>query len=45
MPKGSKKDRQADHIKESEMKRGKTEKEAESIAWAHVKHPPKKKEK
>jgi len=42
MPKGCKKDRQAQHIKDSEMERGKSAKEAEEIAWAKVKHPKKK---
>lgn len=32
-------ERQVQHIKESEMARGKSEKEATSIAWAKVKNP------
>lgn len=42
MPKGGKTDREMNHIKDSEMARGKSAKEAESIAWAHIKHPPTK---
>ena len=39
MPKGGKEDRMMHHIKESEVARGKSPKEAESMAWAHIKHP------
>jgi hypothetical protein len=36
---GAKVDRQAKHITASMMKKGKSKKDAESIAWAHIKHP------
>jgi hypothetical protein len=36
---GAKVDRQAKHIATSMMKKGKSKKEADSIAWAHIKHP------
>jgi hypothetical protein len=36
---GAKVDRQAKHITSSMMKKGKSKKDAESIAWAHIKHP------
>ena len=36
---GEKVDRQASHITKSMMKKGKSKKDAESIAWAHIKHP------
>ena len=36
---GAKVDRQAKHITASMMKKGKSEKDAEGIAWAHIKHP------
>jgi hypothetical protein len=42
MPKGGKKDRQAKHIIASEIAEGKSPVEAKGIAWAHIKHPPKK---
>lgn len=41
---GAKVDRQAAHITKSMMKKGKTKKQAQSIAWAHIKHPKKVKE-
>ena len=40
---GAKVDRQAKHITASMMKKGKSKKDAEAIAWAHIKHPKKKK--
>lgn len=40
---GAKTDRQAMHITKSMMKKGKSKDEAEGIAWAHIKHPKKKK--
>jgi len=40
---GAKVDRQAKHITASMMKKGKSRDEAEAIAWAHIKHPKKKK--
>jgi hypothetical protein len=40
---GAKVDRQAMHITKSMMKKGKSKDEAEAIAWAHIKHPKKKK--
>jgi len=40
---GAKVDRQAAHITKSMMKKGKSKDDAESIAWAHIKHPKKKK--
>jgi hypothetical protein len=40
---GAKVDRQAKHITTSMMKKGKSKDEAEQIAWAHIKHPKKKK--
>lgn len=40
---GAKVDRQAAHITKSMMKKGKSKKDAEAIAWAHIKHPKKKK--
>ena len=40
---GAKVDRQAKHITASMMKKGKSKEEAEGIAWAHIKHPKKKK--
>ena len=40
---GAKVDRQAMHITKSMMKKGKSKDEAESIAWAHIKHPKKDK--
>ena len=40
---GAKVDRQAKHITASMMKKGKSKDEAEQIAWAHIKHPKKKK--
>ena len=40
---GAKVDRQAKHITTSMMKKGKSKKDAEAIAWAHIKHPKKKK--
>jgi len=40
---GAKVDRQAGHITKSMMKKGKSKDEAEAIAWAHIKHPKKKK--
>lgn len=40
---GAKVDRQAAHITKSMMKKGKSKDEAEAIAWAHIKHPKKKK--
>jgi hypothetical protein len=40
---GAKVDRQARHITASMMKKGKSRDEAEAIAWAHIKHPKKKK--
>jgi hypothetical protein len=40
---GAKVDRQAKHITASMMKKGKSKEDAESIAWAHIKHPKKKK--
>ena len=40
---GAKVDRQAKHITKSMMKKGKSKDEAEAIAWAHIKHPKKKK--
>lgn len=42
---GAKVDRQAKHITNSMMKKGKSKDEAEGIAWAHIKHPKKKKTK
>ena len=36
---GAKVDRQAKHITASMMKKGKSKEDAESIAWAHIKHP------
>jgi len=39
---GAKVDRQAKHITTSMMKKGKSKKDAEAIAWAHIKHPKKK---
>lgn len=36
---GAKVDRQASHITKSMMKKGKSKKDAEGIAWAHIKHP------
>jgi hypothetical protein len=39
---GAKVDRQAAHITKSMMKKGKSKDDAESIAWAHIKHPKKK---
>jgi hypothetical protein len=36
---GAKVDRQAKHITKSMMKKGKSKKDAEGIAWAHIKHP------
>jgi hypothetical protein len=36
---GEKVDRQASHITKSMMKKGKSKKDAEGIAWAHIKHP------
>ena len=42
---GAKVDRQAAHITKSMMKKGKSREEAEAIAWAHIKHPKKKKKK
>ncbi len=36
MPKGGKLDRQVQHIKQSEMKSGKSAKKAESIAWGAI---------
>ena len=39
---GAKVDRQAKHITASMMKKGKSKKDAEAIAWAHIKHPKKK---
>lgn len=45
MPKGGKEDRMMNHIKSSEMARGIAPKEAEGIAWAHIKHPRPKKQK
>jgi hypothetical protein len=36
---GAKVDRQAKHITASMMKKGKSKKDAENIAWAHIKHP------
>lgn len=39
MNEGAKVDRQAKHIAASMMKKGKSKKEADSIAWAHIKHP------
>lgn len=41
---GAKVDRQAAHITKSMMKKGKSKKDAEGIAWAHIKHPKKAKE-
>jgi tRNA 2-selenouridine synthase SelU len=41
---GAKVDRQAKHITTSMMKKGKSKKDAEAIAWAHIKHPKKKAE-
>lgn len=38
---GAKVDRQAKHITASMMKKGKSRKDAEAIAWAHIKHPKK----
>lgn len=38
---GAKVDRQAAHITKSMMKKGKSKKDAKSIAWAHIKHPKK----
>jgi len=38
---GAKVDRQAKHITQSMMKKGKSKKDAEAIAWAHIKHPKK----
>ena len=40
---GAKVDRQAAHITKSMMKKGKSKDDAEAIAWAHIKHPKKKK--
>jgi hypothetical protein len=40
---GAKVDRQAKHITASMMKKGKSKEDAEGIAWAHIKHPKKKK--
>ena len=40
---GAKVDRQAKHITASMMKKGKSKEDAEAIAWAHIKHPKKKK--
>jgi hypothetical protein len=40
---GAKVDRQAKHITASMMKKGKSKDDAEAIAWAHIKHPKKKK--
>jgi len=40
---GAKVDRQAAHITKSMMKKGKSKEDAEAIAWAHIKHPKKKK--
>jgi hypothetical protein len=40
---GAKVDRQAKHITKSMMKKGKSKDDAEAIAWAHIKHPKKKK--
>lgn len=36
MPKGSKVDRMEKHIEKSEVKSGKSKKEAERIAWATI---------